>query len=88
MICYARSGLAKDFYIVQKEEFSMKSCVCDTNTWQRSSLLIRDKPILSSEMMLDKDYDSKGSVAKKSGRDPQGAWCQDEMIGGKPTVVK
>jgi hypothetical protein len=35
--------------------------------------------------MLHKDYDRKGSVAKKiSGRDPQGAWRQDELIGGKP----
>jgi hypothetical protein len=23
-----------------------------------------------------------------SGRDPQWAWCQDELIGGKPPVVK
>jgi hypothetical protein len=46
---------------------------------------LRDKPILSSERIL-----SKGSVAKKikSGREPQGAWCQDELTGGKPSVVK
>jgi hypothetical protein len=25
---------------------------------------------------------------KISGRDPQGAWHQDEMIGGKPAVIK
>jgi hypothetical protein len=29
------------------------------------SLFIRDKPILSSEKILHKDYDRKGSVAKK-----------------------
>jgi hypothetical protein len=28
-------------------------------------LFIRDKPILSSERMLHKDYDCKGSVVKK-----------------------
>jgi hypothetical protein len=28
------------------------------------SIFIRDKPILSSEGMLHKDYDSKGSVEK------------------------
>jgi hypothetical protein len=28
-------------------------------------IFIRDKPILSSERMLHKDYDRKGSVAKK-----------------------
>jgi hypothetical protein len=39
--------------------------------------------------MLYKDYDRKGSVAKKnSGRDPQGAWLQDELIGGEPPVLK
>jgi hypothetical protein len=36
--------------------------------------------------MLHKDYDRKGSVEKKiSGR---GAWRKDELIGGKPPVVK
>jgi hypothetical protein len=39
--------------------------------------------------MLHKDQARYGSVAKKiSGHDPQGAWCQDELIGGKPPVVK
>jgi hypothetical protein len=41
--------------------------------------------------MLHKDYDPKGSVAKKkkiSGRGPQEAWRQDELIGGKPPFVK
>jgi hypothetical protein len=32
----------------------------------------RDKPIISSDRMLHKDYDRKGSAAKKiSGREPQ-----------------
>jgi hypothetical protein len=38
--------------------------------------------------MLHKDYDRKGSVKKVSGRKPQGAWCQDELIGGKSTIVQ
>jgi hypothetical protein len=39
--------------------------------------------------MLHKDYDRKGSVAKKfSGRESQGAWRQDELIGGTLPVVK
>jgi hypothetical protein len=33
--------------------------------------------------MLHKDNDSKGSAEKVSGRDPQGAWRQDETNGGK-----
>jgi hypothetical protein len=38
--------------------------------------------------MLHKDYDRKGSGEKISGHEPQGASCQDELIGGKPPVVK
>jgi hypothetical protein len=40
--------------------------------------------------MLYKVYDHNGSVAKKEvcGRDPQGAWHQDEMIGSKLLLVK
>jgi hypothetical protein len=51
---------------------------------------MRDKPILSSEKMIDKGYDHKGSVVKKkkSGHAPQGACCQEELIGSKPPVVK
>jgi hypothetical protein len=33
---------------------------------KRPSIFIRDKPILSSERMLHKGYDRKGSVEKKS----------------------
>jgi hypothetical protein len=40
-------------------------------------------------MMLHNDYDRKGSVEKKiSGRESQGAWREDELIGGKPPAVK
>jgi hypothetical protein len=39
--------------------------------------------------MLYKDYDRRCSIEKKkSGRQSQGARRQDELIGGKPTVVK
>jgi hypothetical protein len=27
-------------------------------------------------------------LKKNTGRDPQGAWCQDELIGSKPPVIK
>jgi hypothetical protein len=37
--------------------------------------------------MLHKDYDCKGLVEKISGRESQGTWLQDELIGGKPPVV-
>jgi hypothetical protein len=32
---------------------------------ERPRIFIRDKPILSLERMLDKDYERKSSVAKK-----------------------
>jgi hypothetical protein len=39
--------------------------------------------------MLHKEYYRKGLVVKKSsGRQSQGAWRQDELIGGKPPGVK
>jgi hypothetical protein len=38
--------------------------MCDTYTWQRRSLFIREKPNLSSVKLLHKDYERKGSVAK------------------------
>jgi hypothetical protein len=90
MIYFAKPGLWEDFYIVHKEEGSIACHMCDTYAWQRPSLFVRDKAILPSESMLYKDYDSKDSVAKRkdSGREPQGAWCQDELIDGKLPVIK
>jgi hypothetical protein len=41
----------------------------------------------SKEKVLHKDYDRKGSVKTISDREPQGAWRQDELIGGEPPVV-
>jgi hypothetical protein len=42
--------------------------------------------------MLNKGYDSKGSVEEtkcgRSGREPEGIWLKDELFGGKPPVVK
>jgi hypothetical protein len=64
--------------------------MCDAYAWQKAKH-IRDKFIFSSERMLHKDYDRNDSVAKKiytSGRESQEAWRRDELIGGKPPVVK
>jgi hypothetical protein len=38
--------------------------------------------------MLNKDYNRRCSVGKNAGRESQGACRQDEVIGGKPLVVK
>jgi hypothetical protein len=44
--------------------------------------------ILLSEKVLHKDYDRKNLAEKTSSCDPQGAWRQDGLIGGKPPVIK
>jgi hypothetical protein len=79
--------LTEDLYIVQKQESSITCYMCDTYTWRRRSIFMRDKPILPSERMLHKDYDRKGSVKKNlwlwSSRD-----LAPRLIGGKPPVVK
>jgi hypothetical protein len=62
MICFAKPGVTEDLCVVQKEGFSVTCYMCDTYTLQRPSIFIRDKPIFSSERMLHKDYDRKGSV--------------------------
>jgi hypothetical protein len=56
--------------------------------WRWAATIVNDRPILSSERMLLKDYDSKSSVEKISGFDPQGASSLDERIGSKSPVVK
>jgi hypothetical protein len=38
--------------------------------------------------MLRKDYVRKGLIENISDRESRGAWRQDELIGGKPPVVK
>jgi hypothetical protein len=59
-------------------------------TWQKPSIFTRDTPTFSSKRILHKDYERTGSVVKKrdSGREPQEAWRQDELIGGEAPFVK
>jgi hypothetical protein len=38
--------------------------------------------------MLHKDYNRMCSVEQSTGRESQGVWRQDELIGGNPPVVK
>jgi hypothetical protein len=57
--------------------------------WPGPAVIVSDRPILSSEKKLHKDYASKASVEKNNaGRESQGAFRQEELIGGKPPVVK
>jgi hypothetical protein len=74
-----------DLYIEQKKELSIKCYMYDTHTWRKAKHIHKRKPNFSWERTLHKDYYRKISVGEKnSGRDSQGAWRQDGMIGGKP----
>jgi hypothetical protein len=49
-------------------------------SWRRPAAIVNDRPILSSERMLYKDYDRRCSIDKKnSGRESQGALRQDAL---------
>jgi hypothetical protein len=59
------------------------------NALARPAEIVNGRPVLSSERMLYKGYDRRCSIEKKSsGRKSQGARRKDELLGGKPTVVK
>jgi hypothetical protein len=78
-------------YSAKAKNFNNTLSICAIHKiGKRPSIFITDRPNFSSERILNKDYDGKGSVAKKkiSGRESQGARSQDELIGGKPPVVK
>jgi hypothetical protein len=63
--------------------------MCKMYTWRKTKHIHKRQPHLSLESMLHKDYYRKSSVGKEiSGRGSHGAWRQDELIGGKPPVVK
>jgi hypothetical protein len=60
IICLAKTRLTDDLY-----RLSISCCICDTHTWQRPSIFIRGKPIISSERMLHKNYGHNASAAEK-----------------------
>jgi hypothetical protein len=65
MISFAKPRLTQDLYIVQMDEFNN---IIHTRYiyLTKAILFMRDKQILSSERILYKDYDSKGSTEKYS----------------------
>jgi hypothetical protein len=46
------------------------------------------RTIISSEIMLRRDYITSVEFKKIAGLESQGAWRQDELIGSKPLLVK
>jgi hypothetical protein len=66
MICFAEPVLTENLYVVRKKEFLITRHICAIHVHdKRPSIFIRDKHVFSSERMLHKDYERKGSVAKK-----------------------
>jgi hypothetical protein len=43
-------------------KFAITYCMCDTYTWQRLSMFIRDKSIFSSERMLHREFNWKNNL--------------------------
>jgi hypothetical protein len=62
--------------------------MCDTYTWQRAKYIHKRQTHLLFREDVNKEYNRKSSVEKISCRESQRAWRQDELIGGKPLVVK
>jgi hypothetical protein len=56
--------------------------------WREPAPILNYRPILSSERLLHKDYDRKGSIEKNAGRESREAWRQDQLIYRKTPVVK
>jgi hypothetical protein len=73
MICSVKPVLTENFYVMQREDFSITNYMCEMTLGDRPRIFIREKPIFSSEWMTHKDYYRKSSVGKISGRESQGA---------------
>jgi hypothetical protein len=69
MIFFAKPLLTEDLCRV-KGDFAISAI---RTLDEMPSIFIRDKPVFSSDKMLHKDYDRKGSVEKISGLELQGA---------------
>jgi hypothetical protein len=64
MICLTKSRLTEDIYIVKGKIFNIMLYVQYVHLTEAKQS-IRDKPILSSDIMLRRGYDCKGSVAQR-----------------------
>jgi hypothetical protein len=64
MICTAKLELRENLYRVQKAGIFINVLYVLYVYLTRPSIFIRDKPIPSSERMLHKGYDRKGSVER------------------------
>jgi hypothetical protein len=89
MIHFEKPVLTEDFYVVQKEEFSIKCYTYDTYIWRKAKHIHKGQTHFLAREDVTYGQLSQGFSLKKKicGRDPQGAWRQD-VICDKPPVVK
>jgi hypothetical protein len=88
MICFAKPVLIDDLDIVQREDSSVTCYMCYVYT-SRKAKHIHETIRFSSQRMLHKDCDNKGSVEETiSGCESQGTLCHEELIGCKHSVLK
>jgi hypothetical protein len=72
--------------IIQTQKINrkiLKSAICTLD--ERPNIFLRRKHTLSSERTKTTRFQLKNKI---SGRESQGAWRQDQLIGGKSPVVK
>jgi hypothetical protein len=50
---------------MQKKEFPITCCMCATYSCRKAKYIHKSKPIFSSEWMLHKDSDRKGSAQQE-----------------------
>jgi hypothetical protein len=74
MISFAKPVLTEDFYTKQKEEFSITCNMCVPTLFESPNIIISSKPVFSSEKMLHKNYDHKGSLKKYLVVNLKGTW--------------
>jgi hypothetical protein len=87
MICFAKPGLTEDLCVVCKEEFVIIFYMCHTYTWRKPKHIHKRQTHLLVREDVTWGLWAQEFSCKISGREPQGAWRQEELIGGKPPVV-
>jgi hypothetical protein len=58
--------------------------MCEMYTWRKAKHIHK----IQTQLLVREEVTAGVQLKKKSGRGSQGAWRQDELIGGKSPVVK
>jgi hypothetical protein len=89
IVCSVKPVLTENLCVVEKkEEFSVTCYMCNMYSWRQAKHIHKKQTHFLSERTLHKEYYRKNSVEKILVLIVKGSWRQDELIGGKPLVVK